>query len=396
MTTLEELRAQFPPLSRGRAYLDNAAGGLLPERSIEAIVEHLRRYGATNAMIGHQPGREIAVLKQRSREATALFLNAEAEDVALGPSATALAFRLAGALGRYWSDGEIILSGLEHEANASPWRELERLGLTVKVWHARQPDMTLHPDDLAALLGPRTRLMAVTAAANALGVTPDIPAITAQARAAGAWTVVDAVHSAPHLLPDVQTWGADFITFSPYKVFGPHLGALWLRPELRCELSWPRLSFVPQGDITGLEHGTPQYELLAGWLGTLDYLRELGGHSELSREALAAAFARIAELEQPVAQRLLDGLLETPGVTVYGPQTMQGRVGTVAFRMSGEAPQQTAERLSEKGVDLAAGHFYAVQPIRDLGLYPDGVVRASIAHYTSPDDIERLLRALPL
>ncbi|MEF2277678.1 cysteine desulfurase-like protein [Deinococcus sp. YIM 134068] len=392
---LEAIRAQFPPLASGRAYLDNAAGGLLPTRSIAAITDHLTRYGATNAMPGHAPGREVLALKHRAREGTALFLNATPEDVALGPSATALAFRLAGAFARLWGPGdEVIVSGLEHEANASPWRELERVGVTVRVWHARQPEMRLHPDDLAALLSPRTRLVSVTAASNVLGVTVDVPAVAAQVRAAGAWTVVDAVHAAAHRLPDVRAWGADFVTFSPYKVWGPHLGALWVNPELREHLPWPRLSFVPEGDITGLEHGTPQFELLAGWLGTLDYLRDLGGGETLNRAALETAFAHIAELERPVAGRLLEGLLETPGVTVYGPPTTEGRVGTVAFRVDGETPEATADRLTRRGVDAGAGHFYAVQPLTDLGLYPEGVVRASIGHYTTLEDVERLLAGL--
>ncbi|GGK90460.1 cysteine desulfurase-like protein [Deinococcus radiotolerans] len=390
-----DLRAQFPQLQSGRSYLDNAAGGLIPTRAIQAVTEHLTRYGATNAMPGHRPGAEILALKVRAREATALFMNAQPEDVALAQSATALTFRLAAAFARLWGEGdEVILSGLEHESNASPWRELERQGVTVKVWHALQPDMTLHPDDLATLLSPRTRLVAVTAASNALGVTPDIPAITAQVRAAGAWSIVDAVHAAPHAFPDVQTWGADFVTFSPYKVWAPHLGAMWLRPELRATLPWPKLEFVPQGDITGMEHGTPQFELLAGWLGTLDYLRELGGHPELTRAALEAASQRIHELEAPVMARLVEGLLTHDLVTVYGPQGTQGRVGTVAFRVAGESPEQTALRLTAAGVDVAAGHFYAVQPLRDLGLYPQGVVRTSIAHYTTLDDIERMLAAL--
>ncbi|MBB5377242.1 cysteine desulfurase family protein (TIGR01976 family) [Deinococcus metalli] len=386
------LRAQFPPLRSGRAYLDNAAGGLLPERSVQAISAHLTEFGAVNAMPSHAPGRAVLDLKHRARAGTALFLNADPADVALGPSATALAFRVAAGLARWWGPGdEVIVSGLEHEANASPWRELERVGVTVRVWHARQPDMRLHPDDLAALLSPRTRLVSVTAASNVLGVTPDIPTITAQVRAAGAWTAVDAVHAAPHTLPDVQAWGADIVTFSPYKVFGPHLGALWLRPGVREQLPWPRLSFVPTGDITGLEHGTPQFELLAGWLATLDYLRDLGGAGTLDRAALDRAYAQIAALESPVAARLLGGLLDTPGVTVYGPRSMDGRVGTVAFRVGTEAPDVTAARLSERGVDVGAGHFYAVQPLTDLGLYPAGVVRASIAHYTTREDVEALI-----
>ncbi len=389
------LREQFPPLLAGRAYLDNAAGGLLPLRSIEAITAHLMRYGATNAMPGHQPGADILALKQRARAATALFLNAQPEDVALAQSATALAFRLSAAFARLWGPGdEVIVSGLEHEANASPWRELERVGVTVKVWHARAPEMRLHADDLAELLSDRTRLVSFTAASNTLGVTVDIPAVAAQVRAAGAWSVVDAVHAAPHTLPDVEAWDADFVMFSPYKVFGPHLGAMWIRPEHRPNLPWPKLSFVPDGDITGMEHGTPQFELLAGWLGTLDYLRELGGSPELTRAALVAAYARIAELEGPVAERLISGLAGMNNVTLYGPQNMTGRVGTAAFRVDGETPGQTAARLTAAGVDAGAGHFYAVQPLKDLGLYPEGIVRVSIAHYTSMEDVERLLAGI--
>ena len=389
------LRAQFPALHQGRAYLDNAAGGLLPQRTIDAVTAHLTRYGATNASAVHAPGRTLADLRRQAREATAVFLNADPQDVALASSATTLAFRLSAAFARLWGPGdEVIVSGLEHEANASPWRELERVGVKVHVWHARQPDMRLHPDDLAALLADRTRLVAVTAASNVLGVAPDLPAITAQVRAAGAWTVVDAVHAAPHTLPDVQTWGADFVTFSPYKVFGPHLGSLWVRGDLRGQLPWPKLSFFDPADIAGIEHGTPSFELLAGWLATLDYLRELGGADTLTREALVSAYGHIHTLETPVADALLNGLLALPNVTVYGPRDAQGRVGTVAFRVNGQTPTQTGLHLSDQGVDVSSGHFYAVQPLTDLNLYPEGVVRASIAHYTTEEDIARLLDAL--
>lgn len=389
------LRAQFPSLASGRVYLDNAAGGLLPQRSIDAIAAHLNRYGATNALSGHQPGSEVMALRVRAREGTAMSAGSAFRNRAVGPSATALAFRLSVAFSRLWGDGdEVIVSGLEHEANASPWRELEHVGVKVKVWPARQPDMQLHLDDLKPLLSRKTRLVSVTAASNALGVCPDIPAITKVVRDAGAWTVVDAVHYSPHRLPDVQAWGADFVTFSPYKVFGPHLGALWIKGEHRAGLPWPKLSFMPEGDVAGLEHGTPQFELLAGWLGTLDYLRELGGSQALDRAALVKAYEHISELERPTEKGLLEGLLALPNVTVYGPHTLKGRVGTVAFRVNGETPEQTAKRLTAQSIDVAAGHFYAVQPLTDLNLYPEGIVRASIAHYTSEEDIQRFLDAL--
>lgn len=396
---LPAIRAQFPQLSSPQqpgdlVYLDNAAGGLIPQRGLDAVQAYLARYGSVNAMPGHALGAEVLALKQRAREATALFLNARPGEVAVGPSATALAFRLSAAFARLWGPGdELVVSELEHEANASPWRELEQVGVKVHVWQARD-DLTLHLDDLQPLLTPRTRLLAVTAASNAFGVRTPVRAAAALARANGTWSMVDAVHLASHELPDVRAWDVDFLTFSPYKVFAPHLGALYVRGELLAGLPVPKLAFVQGDDITKLEHGTPQYELLSGWLGSLDYLRDLGGHDHLTRAALEAAYARIAQLEQPVAQQLLGGLLAHPGVTLYGPHELDQRVGTFGFRVRGESPVQTTARLRTAGVSAAAGHFYAVMPAQKLGLYPEGVVRASIAHYTSADDVQRLLAAL--
>ena len=392
--SLEQIRQQFPPLQSGLIYFDNAAGGLLPTRSIAAITDFLTRYGATNSTPGHAAGAEILALKVRAREATATFLNAAPNEVALAQSSTALNFRLAAAFARIWGQGdEIIISELEHEANASPWRELERVGVKMNIWRMRE-DCTLNLDDLRALLTPRTKLVAVTAASNALGVTVDIPAVSKAVHAIGGWLMVDAVHAAPHMLIDVKAWDCDFLCFSPYKVWGPHLGALYVRGELLAELPVPKLDFVAEDDITKLEHGTPQYELLAGWLGTLEYLRELGGSDTFSRPALTAAYQRIHELEMPLLSQLLEGVLGKPGVTVYGPQTTEGRVGTLGLRVTGEMPLETTQRLMNAGVSAAAGHFYAVMPLERLGVYPDGVVRLSLAHYTSAADVDALLQAL--
>jgi len=391
---LSEIRAQFPQLDGDLVYLDNAAGGLMPARSIAAIGTYLTRYGSINSVPGHVRGAEVLALKGRVREATALFLNAEPGEVAIGQSATALAFRLSAAFARLWGAGdEVIISELDHEADASPWRELERVGVTVRLWKARD-DLTLHLDDLQALLTPRTRLLAFTAASNAFGSRTPVQGAAALARRNGTWTMVDAVHMASHELPDPSAWGLDFLMFSPYKVFAPHLGVLYVRKGLLAGLPVPKLEFVADDDITKLEHGTPQYELQAGWLASLDYLRDLGGHAELGRPALEAAYARISELEKPVAAQLLAGLLANDRVTLYGPHDPAARVGTFGFRVQGELPEQTAARLAAAGVSVAAGHFYAVMPARRVGLYPEGIVRVSIAHYTSAEDAQRVLDSL--
>ncbi len=391
---LAQIRAQFPQLKGGLVYLDNAAGGLIPQRTLDAIQNYLTRYGSINSMPGHARGAEVLALKSRAREATALFLNAAPEEVAIAQSATALAFRLSAAFARLWGPGdEVIISELDHEADASPWRELERVGVSVKVWKV-QDDLTLRLEDLEALLTPDTRLVAFTAASNAFGVRTPIREAVAMARANGTWTMIDAVHMASHELPDVRAWDTDFMMFSPYKVFAPHLGVLYVRRGLLAGLPVPKLEFVPDDDITKLEHGTPQYELLTGWLASLDYLRELGGGDTLTRPALEAAYRRIAELETPVAAQLLEGLRANAQVTLYGPRDLSARVGTFGFRLKGELPEQTAARLTAAGVSAAAGHFYAVMPVRNLGLYPEGIVRASIAHYTTAEDAQTLLATL--
>ena len=253
--------------------------------------------------------------------------------MALAQSSTALNFRLSAAFARLWGPGdEVIISELEHEANASPWRELEKVGVDIKVWRMRD-DATLDIGDLDRVDRANWKSkVAVTAASNALGVTVDIPAVSQAVPAAGGWLMVDAVHATPHLLPDVQAWDCDFLCFSPYKVWGPHLGALYVRGELLAQLPVPKLTFVPDDDITKLEYGTPQYELLAGWLGTLDYLHDLGLHelgaaSGERRSVLEAAYRRIDALERPLLDQLLSGLQGNPNVTIYGPQSSAGTGG---------------------------------------------------------------------
>ena len=392
---VQAARAQFPQLANGMAFLDNAAGGLMPQRSIDAITTFLTRHGAMNAGMGYAESDHVLEVKTRARELTATFLNAQPHETVLGPSASALAFRLAGAFARLWGPGdEVIISELEHEANASPWRELERVGVTVRLWKARQPDVTLHVEDLRPLLSERTRLLAVCAAANSLGVAPPVAEATRAAREAGAWTVVDAVHSAPHHLPDVRAWGADFVTFSPYKVFAPHLGALYVREDLLDGLPAQKLEFMAENDPAKMEHGTGQYELWAGWLGSLEYLAGLGGSESVTRPALERAYQSFEDHERALARQMLDGLTALPKVTLYGPHGTEGRVGTAAFRVAGRTPREVAAHLSTRGVCVASGHFYAALPIRALGLYPEGVVRASLAHYTTEEDVARLIEGV--
>jgi cysteine desulfurase family protein (TIGR01976 family) len=408
------LRALFPALQPGAVlsggphepapvFLDNAAGSLVPASVAAAVAGVLTSRGVCNAMQSYAAGRAQAALNAAAHEATAVFVNAlgGAADVALGPSATALSFRFAAALSANWPRGSaVVVSGLEHECNASPWRALA--GVEVRVWQARWPAGSLELEDLAPLLADgAVRVVALTAVSNAFGLRTPLAAAARAAHDAGALLVADAVHGAPHELPDVARDDVDALLFSPYKVFAPHLGALYVRRSVMAATDVAaRLFFKPARDVASFELGTPQYEALAGWLAACRYLAvDVGGapaDAPLSRAALERAYERVRALEAAPAAALVDGLAAVPGVTVYGSMAPEARVGTVAFRVRGVACADVARRAAEEfGVCISAGHFYALLPVEALfGNADEGVVRASIAHYTSIADVEALLRAV--
>lgn len=388
------LAAHFPALRSGFSYLDNAAGAQVPSHCIEAISQFLVS-GSCNVGMPYPASRAATELKAQARASTADFLGCQVEEVMLGTSATALTFQLGRAFSRLFQAGdEVVISELEHESNASPWRALEAQGVHVKLWRARWPEGRLDAADLRALLSPRTRLVAVTAAANSVGTTPDVAAAAELAHSVGAWVMVDAVHSSPHHLPDVKAWGADFAVFSPYKVFGPHLGCLYVRRELLPRLPADKLWFVPDDSPQKFEPGTANHEGLAGWLGSLRYLREVLGGGQPGRAGLAQAYRRMESLERPLLETTLERLRAHPRVRLYGPPTPEGRVATFCFNVPGTPPRAVAEHLAERGVGVAAGHYYATLSMQALGLMPEGAVRVSLLHYNSAEDVDRLMAGL--
>ncbi|SES76345.1 cysteine desulfurase family protein, VC1184 subfamily [Stigmatella erecta] len=384
----------FPALRSGFSYLDNAAGAQVPTHAIEAISQFLSQ-GSCNVGQPYPASRVATELKAQARAATAHFLNCEPGEVILGTSATSLTFQLGRAFSRLFQPGDhIIVSELEHESNASPWRALEAQGVEVKLWKARWPEGRLELADLRALLTPLTRLVALTAAANSVGTTPETAEAARLAHSVGAWIILDAVHSSPHLLPDVKAWDADFAVFSPYKVFGPHLGCMYIRQELLPRLPADKLWFVPDDSPQKFEPGTANHEGLAGWLGALRYLYEVLGDGMTGRAGLEQAYRRIESLERPLLESTLERLLRHPRIQLYGPREPQGRVATFCFNIPGVSPRAVAEHLGQNGVAVAAGHYYATLAAQALGLMPDGAVRASLLHYNTSEDLDRFFAGL--
>ncbi|HEX6850432.1 MAG TPA: aminotransferase class V-fold PLP-dependent enzyme, partial [Candidatus Polarisedimenticolaceae bacterium] len=297
---------------------------------------------------------------------------------------------------------EVVVTRLDHDANVTPWvRAAESAGAIVRRVPMRIEDGTLDLDAFRQLLGPRTRLVAVGHASNALGTVNPVREIATLAHEAGAEVFVDAVHGAPHLRLDVAAWGCDWLACSAYKFFGPHVGMLWGRKERLAELPVDKVR--PASDLPPerWETGTPAYEGIAGTLAAIEYLEEIGrAHAPGGagpRAALDAAFEAIGRHERELAGAALEALRSIRGVRVWGltdPRRLHDRVATFGFTVSGVPARDVARRLAADGIFVWAGNFYAVEATEALGLEPDGLVRAGFLHYNLPGEVERFAAAL--
>jgi cysteine desulfurase family protein (TIGR01976 family) len=382
----------FPALKDGFSFLDNAAGAQVPKQCIGAISTFLST-GSANVGAPYKASQTASTIKAESRKQTADFLGCKAGEVAIGPTSTALTFHLSRAFSRLWGKGdEVVISELEHEANASPWRELKAAGVTIKVWPVRPDTLRLEPADLKKLVTKKTKLVAVTAAANSIGSTSDIAAAAEIAKGVGAWCIADMVHYSPHHLPDVKGWGLDFAVFSAYKVFGPHMAFMYVREGLLQNLPTDKLFFIPPTSLLKFEPGTNNHECLAGWLGSLAYIRDVLGEGKRGRAGFKAAYKQIEAIEKPLVEYGLEQLLSIPKVQLHGRKTPDGRVGTFCFNVKGYSPMQVGTKLGKAGVGVAVGDFYAPMPLKALGVKE--AIRASVLHYSTKNDLDKMLEVL--
>jgi cysteine desulfurase family protein (TIGR01976 family) len=364
---VEAVRARFSALRRPVAFFDGPAGTQVPDEVIEAIAAYLRE---SNANVGgaFETSARTEALIEEARAVAARFLGCTPGETIFGPNMTTLNFALTRALGRELQAGdEIVVTRLDHDANISPWLELEHdLGIIV-----RFADLDL--SDLEQQLTGRTRVVAFPWASNALGTVTDVEGLSNLAHEAGALAWVDAVHYAPHGPMDAAAVGADVLLCSAYKFYGPHLGLAFVRSELLER--WRPYKVRP---APGYETGTMQHELLAGFVAAVEYVESLGWDA-------------ITAQERELGSRFLEGLPE--GVRLYGRPTMDGRVPTFALTFGKKRPGEVAERLGERGIFVWHGDYYAVEVMRSLGL-PEGAVRVGIVHYNTADEVDRLLSEL--
>jgi cysteine desulfurase family protein (TIGR01976 family) len=383
-----EVRARFPALASGAAFLDGPGGSQAPREVLDAIAAYLR---GSNANLGgaFPTSRASDALMARARAAAAEFTGGEPEGIAFGANMTTLNFLLAHAVARTLAPGdEIVVSALDHDANVSPWLLVARdHDLVVRTAPIRPEDVTLDEEALEELIGARTKVVAFTLASNAVGSIPDAARIAAAARRAGALAWADGVHLAPHRRLRAREWGLDVVLCSPYKFFGPHLGIAAIRADLAESLPADRVR--PAGERPAghrFETGTQSHEAIAGAVAAIDYLRSVGDGS------LDLAFERIEEHETHLAERFLAGLPDE--LTLYGIRGAEGRTPTFCFNVAGRAPREVAARLADEDIYVWDGNYYALEPMRALGLEEGGAVRAGFLHYTTEEEVDRLLGAL--
>lgn len=398
LTLLSRLRSAFPALERQHAgrpvvYLDGPGGTQVPRPVVEAMKDYLYHHNA-NTHWQYPTSAETDALIAQSRQTLADFLGASPSEIAFGANMTTLTFHLARALGRRWGPGDtVVITELDHHANVAPWRALEReRGITVASVPVNPSTGQLDWTRLEELLASGARLLAIGAASNALGTITDVGRAAALARAAGALTFVDAVHFAPHELIDVQKLGCDFLACSAYKFYGPHVGILFARENILRALDVPKLAPAPDTAPERLETGTQNHEGIVGAAAAVDFLASQGS-GRTRRARLESAYAELCSRGQALLQRMWNGLGSISGVTVYGPPPSAPRTPTIAFTVAGQPADAVARRLSQQGLFVSSGDFYATTVVERLGL-TDGLVRAGCACYTSEDEVERLIQGV--
>jgi cysteine desulfurase family protein (TIGR01976 family) len=406
LATVQEIRTHFPALQRTHgghsvAFFDGPGGTQVPDAVPVAMADYLFHRNA-NAHWAFPTSAETDRIRHQAREAMADFLGGSPEEMVFGPNMTTLTYHLSRTLGRSMRPGdEVVVTELDHHANVDPWKALEvERDVVVRTLPLDPRTGILEVERFPELLGERTRLVALGAASNALGTITDIPPLARLAREAGALVFVDAVHLAPHRRINVEALECDFLACSPYKFYGPHMGALWIRRELLADLDVPKLSPAPALGPERFESGTLNAEGMAGTTAAVEFLASLGmggarptaDGALTRRRRLDGVFSELERRERVLFHRLWAGLSELPGVRLYGPPPGGERTPTLSFTVKSLSARQVSSHLADAaGAFLSHGDFYAATVLDRLGLREQGLVRAGVSIYTTEEEVDRLV-----
>jgi len=396
VAAVTEIRKHFPALERVHngypvAYFDGPGGTQVPRSVVEQMTDYLYHHNA-NTHWAYPTSAETDAALAYAREVCAEFLNASPAEIAFGANMTTLTFHLSRALSlNYEAGDEIVLTELDHHANIDPWRRLaiERR-VTLRTVRLDTATGQLNWEDLERFVGPKTKLVAIGAASNALGTINNLAGAIELAHNAGALAFIDAVHYAPHALIDVQELDCDFLGMSAYKFYGPHVGVLFAKRALLEQINFPKLVPAPDYVPENAETGTQNQEGMVGAAAAVDFLASLGAGTN-RRESLRSVFQEMHMRNMQLFERLWNALASISRVKLYGPPPDAARTPTLAFTINGCASTEAARRLAEKGLFLSHGDFYAATVIERLGLEPEGLIRAGCACYTTEEEIDRLI-----
>jgi len=396
--TISEIRSCFPALESNEIFMDNAGGSQIPKSVADAVRDFmLTSYVQVGADYPASRRSTQTVSEAHSMINTVMGGEHSGRTI-FGSSSTSLCRMLSDCYAETLKPGdEIIVGESGHEANVGPWTRLANRGLVVKIWEANPDTGECEFATLRSLLTDRTKVVAFVQVSNILGHAEDVAACIEAAHAAGARVVLDGVAYAPHFIPDVQAWDVDWYVFSCYKVFGPHIGALYGKHEAIAELTGPNHYFLPRDYLPGkFELGGSNMESCAGLLGLKPYLSFLGRSNDFDRTVAVNAWEAMEALERPLTARFLEFLRSKPGVRIVGrTSATTERVPTISFVHQARSSKEIADQALRLGIGIRWGNFYSVRLLERMGFDPSaGVARASFAHYNSIDEVEKLIEAL--
>jgi selenocysteine lyase/cysteine desulfurase len=398
---IARIRAEFPAFSEpsltDQAFFENA-GGSYTARPVLDRLEHYYRatkvqpYGVHPASIAAGEAMDLAY------ERIARALNVTADWIHFGPSTSANTYVLGHAFAGWLKPGDaVVVTNQDHEANTGAWRRLAAHGIEIREWRVDPSSGRLDITDLEELLDSKVRIVAAPHCSNIVGEINPVADISARAHDVGAIAVIDGVSYAPHGLPDLAALGCDIYLFSAYKTYGPHQGVMAVRPELAARLpnqghffndTKPRYRLTPAG---------PDHAQIAACAGIADYLETvaaIAGPDAEGADPFRRAHAAMRAQETALIAPLLDYLRGRNKLRLIGPSDPAHRAPTVSLALD-EPGAVVAARLANHGIMAGGGHFYAFRLLEALGIAPaHGVLRLSFVHYTSPEDISRLIAAL--
>ena len=403
---IDFVKAQFPafkdPLSSKWSFFENAGGSYVPHN----VIKHLNNFMTSTKVQPYAEFDTSAIAGNNMDKATELFaemINARKDEIIIGASTTMNMYVLSNAMKHFIKPGdEVIVTNQDHEANIGAWRRLESYGAVIKEWKINTENAELEIEDLKALLTNKTKIVAVTHCSNIVGSINNLQSIAKLVHEYNAFLVGDGVSYAPHGLPNVKDLDVDFYTFSLYKTYGPHLGLLYGKKEILNQLPNQNLEFL-EGDVPyTLNPGGPNHEELSCLVGLYEYFNNLYNHhfpdeNNTLRKKIEKINELISNHEEQIANPLLQYLNSRNDIKLIGKKKIENknRAPTIAFTFVNQSSKKISDQLVKNGIATRNDNFYAWRCLKALGIdVDDGVVRTSMVHYNTHEDVEKLISVL--